>query len=467
MRARPWPEVLAAGALAIFWVPGPFKILVGLLVLAVAGFAIARVHPRLVLVGLGFSLGLIPFGGLGGLPAVLPATIGLWIVTGVRSQQRSRGAVELWTIGLMLTSLLSVIMVRVSSLDYGEFGKWVIATSLVLALTKLPTADLMLVLRSFTYGAAGAAVVGILLATVDKGQVSMKPFGVFGYQGAVVQYVYGAEATTERLAGTFLNPNAAGIFLMVALTFAIALFSGRRRAALTVVIVVALALTLSRAAMGGLAVAAVLLLVVHPMGLGRRARTIGVLAAAMIGGLLTPAVSERFLDSFGSSDAGSDARAEALHHFPRAMEGAWAFGLGWARPEFLDADTAFITNHVANAPLLTIYRGGVLCGIAFVGIMIAGMLVSRRHVIASAWAPAVIGASFIGFCLVTMQLDFPVVTIQSVTAVYSFFIAALVRGRDLGDQIEQETKEAALAAQPRPSVRGVALAAPRREVVRP
>jgi len=447
MRTRGLPEVAGVLILVGFWLSsGGLRLLFALAVVGVLGLFVIMAHPRFIVDGLAVVLGLVPFGALGPLPLLYVFILGTWVVVAVhpRVERRSR-TLNSWVAGLMFTSLVSVILVRVGPADYPEFVKWLVATSVFFPLLMLPTRQILRFGQVFTIAAAGASIVGSLVATVDKGQVSMKLFNVFGYRGAVVQYVFGSDATeTERLSGTYLNPNAAGIFLLVAITLAVALFRGRSRAILVGILAIGLALALSRAAFGGLAVAALLIIVFHPADFSRRARTIAALASAAVGSLMIPSVAQRLADSFGSSDAGTQARGEALSYFPTAMHGHWAFGLGWGRTEFFDANIAQTVNYVANSPLLTIYRGGILTGIAFIGVLVCACIVSGRSVVTRSWTAAIIGASFIGFTLVTLQLDFPVVTIQPLSALFSVFLVFVARSGELGellDDVRTDTSE--------------------------
>ena len=50
------------------------------------------------------------------------------------------------------------------------------------------------------------------------------------------------------------------------------------------------------------------------------------------------------------------------------MAGHWGFGLGWARPEFIDPEFSYLFNLPSNAPLIALYRGGILVFIAFMAV---------------------------------------------------------------------------------------------------
>ena len=431
MRFRFLPE--SAGLLLLiawYFSSGLLQTAVGLSVVALVGGYLAYAHPRVIHATLAITLGLMPFGIAPGIniSLVLLLTLWTWVATLLQWPPRLRGAsLEFWVAALLVVSALSVLAVRVSNQDFPEFLKWLIATSLVFPLIRMDTKDLIRFGKLFSISVAAASVIGMLILTVDKAELSLKPFQLFGYDEAVIQFAYGSEGTTERLAGTFLNPNGGAVFLFIGLILCVALFRGRIREIVAVVILVGLALTLSRSAFGGLLITAIFMLTFHPMAVGRRTRTISALALTFLAAALTPVISTRIADSFGSSDFGTRARGDSFTDFPSTMDGRWLFGLGWGRIEFVDPVAAIMSNHVSNSPLLSIYRGGIIVGIVFTALLIHACIVSFRAVTDSAWTAATIGAGFIGFASVTLQLDFPVVTISPITAVFSLFLAFVGR----------------------------------------
>jgi hypothetical protein len=108
------------------------------------------------------------------------------------------------------------------------------------------------------------------------------------------------------------------------------------------------------------------------------------------------------------------------------MEGHWWFGLGWGRREFKDGSFAFLLNRPSNAPLLTTYRGGLIAGIAFVIVLVVGMVIAYRLLRSNRASWAFAGGVFIGFCVVSLQLDHPVVGIPQATLDFSLMLAFLV-----------------------------------------
>jgi hypothetical protein len=159
-------------------------------------------------------------------------------------------------------------------------------------------------------------------------------------------------------------------------------------------------------------------------------------------------------------DAGSSARGDALAEFPGHMQGHWLFGLGWGRPEFVDPATAFEVNFVANSPLLTVYRGGIFTGLAFTAILVAGAVVGYRMLRSGRWELGFYGGTFIGFSVVALQLDFPVVSNPSTTTAFSVMLAFVVYAWEKtsetkpdGDNVEgTKTKSLLSAGGSRPAV---------------
>jgi hypothetical protein len=141
--------------------------------------------------------------------------------------------------------------------------------------------------------------------------------------------------------------------------------------------------------------------------------------------MTVPAIYRRIATSFGSQDRGAIDRAAGYESYVYSMKGGWWFGLGWGRPEFTDEVLGTKTNYIANSPLLSIYRGGIFVGIAFVLVLVAGLVLAYRNSRESPWESGVIGAIFVGFALVGLQLDFPVVTIAPLTMVWAVLIAFL------------------------------------------
>src|ERR1700712_2856985 len=162
----------------------------------------------------------------------------------------------------------------------------------------------------------------------------------------------------------------AGMGLMIAIAIAMVLLKGPARAIIMIVLSIAIVLTLSRSAIFSVLVGVVLVLVFHSMRTRDRSIALGAIALVAVVAMLTPAVQTRIFSSFGSDDVGSASRADAIRQWPSQMAGHWPFGLGWGRPEFKDGNTAFTLNFVANAPLITIYRAGIIVGLIFITLLI-------------------------------------------------------------------------------------------------
>jgi hypothetical protein len=239
-----------------------------------------------------------------------------------------------------------------------------------------------------------------------------------------VQVVAGSEMVSTRLNGTYLEANIAGFILAGALLLALAYMSGRARAVLTLVIGAGLLLTLSRSALATVVVALVLLIL--RTGGRRRNRLVIAGVAGIAAAAAVPAVRNRLLDSFGPTDTGTAARVKALQDFSGVMDGQWVWGLGWDRPEFRDAALAFHANFVANTPLATVYRGGVILGLLVVVVMIA-LVVRSWRIARRGYVDAVLGCSIIAFMLVSLQLDYPTVTQPSATAMISMLVGLSMR----------------------------------------
>ena len=162
--------------------------------------------------------------------------------------------------------------------------------------------------------------------------------------------------------------------------------------------------------------------------------------------MTVPAVRSRLLNSFGREDVGSSARLEALRAFPDVMSGHWIFGLGWGRREYFDPATTFDVNFVANSPLLTVYRGGIVVGIAFVAVLVTGCVLSAYTMRGQDWRYGLVGAAFISFSVVAAQVDYPVVTIPAITTVFSILLAFTVhayrQSRPINGSSDHDNQEA-------------------------
>ena len=402
----------------------------GLLV-AVCGLAGVVWHPRIVYGALAFVLGAIPFGVLPGIgiPMVLIFGVAFWaaLLTHPITETRTSG-LEVAVVLLVVTSLAAFIMTADSTVHYFEFAKWLLATSLVFGLLRLDRADLRTFGVVYAYGVGLAAAFGLAVFVFDKAGSSLDYLSVIGYGqtgvvGTHLRFYVADNSSVVRLTGTYVDPNAAGIFLLVGFALSVALLRGWQRLLMAALIITALVVTLSRSALLSVVVGVVLFVLFQRMTTGRRLAIVVAAIVATSAALSRPTIYSRIFTSFSSTDKGSVDRAKALADYPSAMSGTWWWGRGWGAPEFTNEQIGYKTNYVANSPLLSVYRGGIFVGIAFVLILVVGAVYAYRNARRSPWESGVTGAMFVGFSLVGLQLDFPVVTNASMAMAFSVLIA--------------------------------------------
>lgn len=399
------------------------QVVLAVVALLIAAYA-ATVHPMSVFIALAAVLGFVPYLDLPGanVPVLLVLSAGVWVALAFLPGAEFRpGGPELWLLVLAAAALLSVVATDLSVESMTELAAWLVATSIVIPVRFLPPAARTTMVRTFVISAAAAAALGIALVRFDPDGSALSKLSFAGYslERARAQFVPGTEAITTRLTGTFVEPNIAGLVLAAAVMLAVAYFRGPVRIALVILIGGAVLLTLSRTALATVVVAGVVLVI--RAGGRRSLALIAAGAVAAVGTVAIASVRSRLLDSFGPSDLGSIARVQALQAFPEEMEGHWAWGLGWAREEFRDASVASTVNYVANGPLMTVYRGGMVLGILTLIVLIA--LVVRSWILAKhSFEDAVVGSAVIGFVLVALQLDFPIVLQTPATIVFSFIV---------------------------------------------
>lgn len=403
---------------------------IALLGLTVAAYIGLR-HPLYLYRALAFSLGALPFGYLPGIHAPLVFTLGAAVVVAALVHPTAVNRITLGesaVIVLVVTSALSVVATGRAVIDYSEFGKWLVSTLVVVALLRLPREELELFGRIYVYSASAAAAFAVVIYFADPaGKLIgyLSPFG-YGTEGESTRFVYTDGAATVRLAGTYIDPNAAGIGLFVALMLCVLLLRDRMRVALALLLFASIVLTLSRAALFSVVGGVALMLLFQHLRTRERIAIVSGFVGLLIAAVAVPTVRDRVFSSFGSGDAGSEARGDALADFPGHMAGNWLFGLGWGREEFKDPGSAFEVNYVANAPLLSVYRGGLLVGLAFSAILVVGAVLGYRCLRSTRWEHGFVGGGFIGFSVVALQLDFPVVTIPATTMAFSVLIVFLV-----------------------------------------
>ncbi|OFI37290.1 hypothetical protein BIU82_09405 [Arthrobacter sp. SW1] len=415
--------------------------------------------PMVLFHGLAVILGFLPFGVVPGssLPLVFVASLGAGFAAMLlpRSQAPRYSLLD-WAVVFMLAmGVFSAAVTYVSPVDLTELSKWLVAGSVTMSLRRLSEAQRLSFGRSYVYTSTAAAGFGLVSLAFDGGGAMMKPFAVFGYVAGneTLRYVYDGDEQTRRLTGTYVDPNAGGLFLLLAIFLALALLAGWKRMLSLAILGTAILLTLSRAAIFSVVVALLLYLAMKNMKLHGRMKFLSVMVLGLASAFAIPEVQERVFDSFGKNDSGSEARQEALENFPRHVEDHWIFGLGWGRPEFRDADIGWAVNYVANAPLLSIYRGGLVAGLAFWAVLLIGVYLSFRALRHPRADLGFLGAGFIGLVFVALQLDFPVVTIAPVTTVLSIYLAFLPRPAELATT-EDPPPLAEPAPEPQPAVVG-------------
>lgn len=436
-RAAGWATVLAflllagfCGALVAADVPMGKVVGIGVAGIVV-GMAVTVLHPNAVYYTFAFILGAIPFAVVPGLgqPMVFILAVAIWaaLFTHPVTQYRTN-AVEVATVFLVITSLLSMFMTATGLTDYLEFVKWLLGVSVLFVLFRLDRRVLRKFGQSFAIGTFFGAAFAVGMFFLDKAGTTLNLLSPFGYGrtgviGTHLRFYVIDNSTVVRLTGTYIDPNAAGIFLLIGGAFAVALLRGWVRFITVPVIFGALVITLSRSAIFSAAVALLFFLLFQKMTTTTRLSIVGLSVVSAAGALSVPAIYSRFFDSFGSQDIGANDRAEALSNFPNMMSGNWLFGKGWGVPEFTDEVVGYQTNYVANSPLLTIYRGGIFTGVAFIVVLIAAIVIAHRNARRDPWESGIMGAALVGFAVVGLQLDFPVVTHAPMTMAFSVFLA--------------------------------------------
>jgi hypothetical protein len=399
-----------------------------LAVVAIAAYA-TMIHPVSIFAGLVIVVGFVPYVDVAGttIPVVLVLAVGVWIALLFMPDVEFRpGWCEAWILMLAATALLSLVATGLSPRSLIEYSAWLAATAVVVPVRFLPGASRTTVARVFVLSTAAASVVGIALILIDPGGTFLSRLAFVGQDPDIsnLQVVPGSDTLTVRLTGTLVNSNTGALILAAGLILAVAYFSGRSRVVLVVVIGCALTMTLSRSALATVVVAGILL-TIRTSG-HRRVVVLASGMAAGLGALAVPGVLARLRDSFGSSDMGSVARLRALQAFPRTMEDHWTWGLGWAREEF--REPALAVNNVANAPLLTLYRGGIVLGVLAVAALV--VLVARSWTTSSrSFEDAVVCCGVIAFVLVALQLDFLVVIDIPATIVFSLLVGLSLHAR--------------------------------------
>ncbi|AMO60425.1 Lipid A core - O-antigen ligase and related enzymes [Mycolicibacterium phlei] len=398
----------------------------------VAAVYIGLRHPLWLFWALAWVIGALPFGEFPGvnLPFWLPLAFGAIVAVYVHPKlARSPHPLELATWLFIAVSVISVAATSISLISIIMIVRWSLATVLAVALIRLSNEDLVKFGRYFVYGSFLNALFGLYIVALDRDQSTFRYLRFVGYapEYTAPRFAYsdGGAVALIRLGGTMVDPNGEGIALVAALAVSFIVLRGWTRVVMSTVIGLALLLTLSRASIFSVVVGVILVLIFHGMRSRDRLLSLAAFAAVVIAAWSTPSIRRRFLSAFRSDDRGANDRIESLREFPHQMSGHWWFGLGWDRPEYTEGDYAFVLNHVSNAPLLTVYRGGIFTGIVFVAIMVMGCVYGYRAIRAN-WMPgAIYGGIFIGFCLVALQLDHPVAGSPPSQLKYAIMLAFL------------------------------------------
>ncbi|SDU61298.1 hypothetical protein [Gordonia westfalica] len=403
----------------------------------IAGSFIGLQHPTWLWWTLAVVVALLPAGYVPGTPVPLIFTLTMAVLLATVIHPRDVTTftpIEYALIAFVGVAGLSVVATLQSIDDIVEYVKWSGAILLVVALLRLRADQLRTFGQVFVIASAASAAVGLAMQTVDKSARTFDLLSPFGYDASSAgRFVFDGASVTARLSGTYIDPNAAGIGFLAALMISLLVFDGHRRWMLAAVLFAAVALTLSRAAIFSVVLALLLMLAFHTMSARGRAALVGTLVGGMALLSAIPASRRRIFSSFGDGDTGSAARTDALREFPEKMSGHWLFGHGWGIAEFKDPEKAFTINYVANAPLLSVYRGGLIVGIVFTAIMIYACYLAYRCLRSSRPEVALYGGCFIAFFVLGMQLDFSTVSIPvSVTDLSLMLVFLVVALRNSG-----------------------------------
>ena len=453
--------VLLATAVALAGKPAIMGI--AALIAMSVGVYIGLRHPLWLYWGMAVAIGTLPFGYFPGvhLPLYLPFAGGALMAALIHPNAAKRFPVLGSTLAkavlvLVIVSGISMIVTFSSIVNILDYTKWAIATGAFFAILALPREHLAKFGRIFAYAAAFNAAFGIASILMGSNQILLQPFRIFGYAVANTERFFFTGGTPtnvprtdrfqvaadsqafSRLGGLWLDPNAAGIGLVISFVVAMIVFAGWRRVLIVGIIGAAIALTLSRSAIVTVLVGVVLVFIFHPMRARDRQLLIGTMTLAVVGAFMVPSVRTRLLGTLSENDAGATDRVDSIREFPGRMDGHWLFGWGWSQREFKDGAYAFLENFVSNAPLIAIHRGGIFVGIAFLAVVAIGCFIGYRPLRANSLPSAVYGGVFIGFSFVALNLDHPVVIIPQIVFLYTIFLVFLV----YADQLRIENREA-------------------------
>ncbi|MGB8404120.1 MAG: O-antigen ligase family protein [Mycobacterium sp.] len=424
-------------------------IAIGGLLAMIVGVYVGMRHPMWLIYGMTISVTTLPFGYFPGVhvPLYLVFACGSLLALLLHPRAVRRHTTMMSAVLIMvLLSGLSMVFTFSSIVNIMDFTKWAVATSAMFVILALPAEQLLKVGRVFVYSCTFSALWGIAAVALGSTRLIVKPFQIFGYVAADRFYFTGGTSTLpkvgrfavgqgsetfQRLGGLWLDPNAAGIGLVVGIAVAAIMFAGWQRVVIMTILAASIALTLSRAAMLSVLIGIALVFIFHNMRTRDRQVIIGALFLAFAAAMAVPAVRTRLLGSLGHNDAGASDRMAAIREFPGRMGDHWLFGWGWSLREFKDGAYAFEQNFVSNAPLIAVHRGGVIVGLSFVLVVAIGCVMAARLIRTNSLPHAFYGGVFIAFSVIALNLDHPVVVIAQITFLYTFFITFLIYSDEL------------------------------------
>jgi hypothetical protein len=445
----------------------PAIIAIGGLLAVVVAVYIGLRHPLWLYYGTVIFVTTFPFGYFPGVHVPIYLVFGCGSILAFLVHPRAvRRHSPLMTTVLVLILLSGVSMIATFStpLNIVDFAKWGVATGFMFALLALPNDQLRGIGKAFVYSCTFSALWGMAAVALGSTKYIVKPFEIIGYYAVDKFYITGGTLTQprtgrfdvgqdsetfQRLGGLWVDPNAAGIGLVIGMAIAAILFTGWQRATLMTILAVAIVLTLSRAALASVLVGTALVFIFHNMRSRDRQIIIGTLFVAGTAAMTIPAVRKRLMGSLGSNDAGASDRMAAIREFPMRLGDNWIFGRGWSLREFKDGPYAFTENFVSNAPLIAVHRGGLIAGLSFVAVIIIGCVVAAKLIRTDSLPHAFYGGVFIAFSTITLNLDHPVVVIAQMTFMYTFFLVFLQYSDELRREGALTTpKAAALTSKP-------------------
>lgn len=434
----------ALGGFEFLGAHSPSKLIAIIAVVAIGASMVSRSLLRGATIAYIFVLASAPFASitLRGLNVPLIALLGglcitanLFQATGEVRRPQGRGllGVGIWLCAVLGSLSFAATVGRFGQADTTEYLKWAVALASFWFLAR-SAVDMNTLARVFVTGAVAGAAFALWATYAPGGTALMESLSALGYvrSGADARYfIQDGVLVSARVSGTYTDPNIAAIFFLVAIALSIVIRPRRWRLLGRVVLGIAFVLCLSRGAFGGAAIMVLCLAVVSRLSITRRIALVTSTSVLAIFLLLIPTVSQRILTTFSSADTGSSARARAFHDFSSVMAGNWGAGLGWGRPEFRDSAAAFRVVVVANAPLASVYRGGLVAGAGFVILCLLAALRGLRDLRSRVTAESVCGALALGLLAIS-QTGYSLALISQVTAVFSFVLAVLASGDRLG-----------------------------------